>query len=178
MSDKLNELEQAIVVAHVMRRIMSNFKPGDRVSSIETVMIRLSKFLKKRQRTNTKSFIYATEFERVLWMNVTDKYDKKTKIMALDFVSKVYEYFPNIMNKYAGLSNKIMEKLAFLATTVEVSSSECYEMERNDDDLLSTFINQFEPYSGVGLRKSLFSGKKNVIKNNMIIDGIKIAEGF
>ena len=178
MKYTLNNLEQTIVLAHVMRRILSNFKPHERTKNLEVLTMRLRKFLIKRERTNIKSFIFATEFERVLWLNVTDKYDKHTKILALDFVCSLYDYFKDNLSKFADVNEKLMEKISLLATDIECSSQEAYEMEQNDDDLLSTFITLFEPHSGVSLKKSLFAGKKLTIKNNLIIEGKKIASGF
>jgi len=178
MKETLNNLEQTIVVAHVMRRILSNFEPHERTKNLQILATRLKKFLLKRERTNKRSFIFATEFERVLWLNATDKYDKHTKILALDFVCNLYDYFKDKLSRFADINEKLMEKISLLATDIECSSQDAYEMEQNDNDLLSTFITLFEPHSGVSLRKSLFAGKKLTIRNNLIIEGKKIASGF
>ncbi len=175
---KLDKLEQTIVLAHVIRRIMSNFKAHERTSSLEALVSRLTKFLFVRERTNRKSFVFATEFERVLWLNVTDKYDKHTKILALDFICSMYDYFDVQLKRFANISPKLMEKISIRAVDIDIDSKDIYEMEQNDNDLLNTFITIFEPYSGVGLKKSLFSGKKLIIKNNRILEGKAVASGF
>jgi len=175
---KLTKLEQMIVVAHVMRRITSHFKTHERTSAIEVLLKRLRKFLLQKERKNKKSFIFATEFEKVLWLNVTDKYDKKTKILALDFVSSLFAYFESDLDKYANITQKVIQKIDINVSNLDISSTEAYEMEQNDNDLLSTFITMFKPYSGIGLKKSLFAGKKLTIKNNLILEGKKIASGF
>ena len=175
---ELSKLEQAIVVAHSMRRILSSYEHFERTSNLEILSKRLRKFLLKREKINKKSFILATEFERVFWMNVTNKYDKKTKILALDFSISLYSYYGEILSKYSDVSPKLMEKIDVLAADVDVPSEEIYSMERNDKDLLTTYVTMFEPYSGVKMRKSLFAGKKLTIKNNLIVEGKKVASGF
>ena len=175
---KLDKLSQAIVVAHVMRRILGTYSHSERVKPIEEVMSRTKKFLLIRERKNKKIFIFATEFERVLWQNVTDKYDKKTKILALDFTSMVYDYFPEIMSKHANINQKLMDKISVLAGMVEVEKDDLRDMESNDKDLLTTFITQFQEHSGVGMRKSLFQGKKLIIAGNLICEGKTLKAGF
>jgi len=175
---QLTKLEQAIVVAHGMRRILSNYKHFERTAHLETLSKRLKKFLLQREKSNTKSFILATEFEKVFWENVTDKYDKKTKILALDFVTSLYSYYGEILNKYSSISPTLMEKIDLLANETDASSEEIYEMEQNDKNLLTTYVTLFEPYSGIKMRKSLFAGKKLIIKNNLIIEGRTLDEKF
>ena len=176
--DELTDLQIAIVTAHSMRRFMKNYEAHERTAVIEKVMMRLHKFLKQRERSNFKDFVYATEFERVFWTNVTENYDKKTKIFAIDFVTKLYDYFPNQMSRYVDLSEKLMLQFGMAQNNTTVSDDICLEITKNDNDFISTYINLFEPYSGVKLRKSLLAGKKLTIKNNLIIEGKKIAEGF
>ena len=174
----LTKLEQAIVVAHGMRRILSNYKHNERTASLETLAKRLKKFLLKREKSNKRSFIFATEFERIFWLNVTDKYDKTTRILALDFVTSLYSYYGDILSRYSDISPKLMEKIDILANEADATSEEIYEMEQNDKDLLTTYVNMFEPYSSVKMRKSLFAGKKLTIKNNLIIEGKTLDEKF
>ena len=178
MSDKLPNLQQAIIISHVMRRFLTHYKPHERTKSMQIVSTRLSKFLKERERKNKRDFIFSTEFERVLWGNITDKYDKKTRIFAIDFIVQVHGYFEDIMTKFVNVSPKLMLQVASCDPLAETDSKTCYEIEQNDNDLLSTFLEQFYPYSGVAKRKSLFSGKKSTLVNNLIIDGKKVKEGF
>lgn len=175
---ELTDLQIAIVVSHLMRRFMTNFKPHERTTAIEKVMMRLTKFLKQRERTNFKDFVYATEFERVIWENATESYDKSTPIFGINFVASLYEYFDTILNRYVKLSPKIMIRFSMVHNETGVSDDECMEIEGNDSDLLSTFIKLFEPYSDVGIRISPMAGMKLTIKNNLIIEGKKLAKGF
>ena len=174
----LPNLQQAIIVAHVMRRFLCHYEIHERTKSMQILSTRLSKFLKQRERKNAKDFIFATEFERVLWTNVTDSYDKKTKIFIIDFIVQIHSYFEDIMTRFANVSPKLMLEVASCDPLQNVDSDTCVEVEANDDDLLSTFLKHFEPYSGVSKRKSLFSGKKLTLKNNLIIEGKKVADGF
>lgn len=175
---KLQDFEIAIIVAHTMRRFMSNFKPHERNSTFEKVLKRLTKMLLQRERTNTAAFINATEYERELWLKATGSYDGSVPIFAVDFVCSVYEYFEKQMHKHANLNPKLMEKMNMIHNTTEVDSKTAHEIEKNDSDLLSTYIKLFEKDSGVALKKSLFGGKKLILKNNLIIEGKELVDDF
>jgi len=178
MSNKLPNLQQAIIVAHIMRRFLTHYKSHERTKAMQVLSTRLAKFLKTRQRTNPKDFIFATEFERVMWTNITDRYDKKTRVFAIDFVVQVHGYFEEIMTKFANVSPKLMLQVASCEPLSETDSETCVEIEANDYDLLSTFLEVFYPHSGVSKRKSLFSGRKLTIKNNLILEGKEVDRKF
>jgi hypothetical protein len=161
-----------------MRRFLTHYESHERTKHMQVLSTRLSKFLKQRERKNRKDFIFATEFERVMWTNVTEKYDKKTKIFAIDFIVQLHGYFESIMTKFANVSPKLMLQVASCDPLKETDSKLCVEIESNDSDLLSTYLEIFHPHSGVKKRKSLFAGKMLTIKNNLILDGKKINDGF
>lgn len=175
---KLPKLQQAIVVAHIMRRFMTHYKSDERTKSMQVLSTRLSKFLKQRQRTNLTDFIQATELEKGLWDNVTNKYDKDTRVFVIDFIVQVHGYFSEIMTKYANVSDRLMLDVAKCNPLANTDSATCIEIESNDSDLLSTFLEHFYPYSGVKKRVSIFSGKKLTIKNNLILEGKELSEQF
>lgn len=174
----LPKLQQAIIISHIMRRFLTHYKSHERTKSMQVLSTRLSKFLKQRERTNKRDFIFATEFERVMWTNITDKYNKKTRVFAIDFVVKVHGYFEEIMTRFANVSPKLMLQVASCEPLSDVDSRTCFEIEANDEDLLSTFLEIFYPHSGVAKRKSLFDGRKRTLVNNLIIEGKKVKEGF
>lgn len=176
--EKFSELIQAIIIAHSMKRLLKGFEPHERNKAVETVMQRLYKFLKQRERTNLKDFIFATEFERTHWQQVTDDYDKSTPLYAINTAATLCDYFDVIMNRYAKLSPKVMEKFGITHNNNDSSREECFMIEQNDGSFVSTYIEKFEPFSGVSVRKSPFAGRKLTIKNNLIIEGKKIAEEF
>ena len=178
MTEELNKLEISIIVVHTIRRMMRNFEPHERTSSIETLLKRTGVFLRRREKTNRKNFIIATEFERRLWNNTTNDYDKETKIFAIDFSCKLYNYFEVHLSKYTDISVALMDKVAIQHNPTEVSINESFNIEESDDDLLNTYIKLFEPFSNVSLKKSLFAGKKLTLKNNLILENKIIKDGF
>jgi len=178
MKPQLTKLQIAIIVAHSMRRMLRNFEPHEQTQLFAKVSRKIKKFLMEKQKKVLNDFVFATEYERILWQNATDKYDKQTPIFGMAFVSELHEYFSEIAQKYIKVSSKEIEKLGVKYDGVNVDSKKGYEIESNGTDLLSTYIKLFEKDSGVGVKKSLFQGKKLIIKNNLIIEGKRVASGF
>lgn len=184
-AEKLSPLIQAMVIGHSMNRLLKQFDfhivsggKSERNNNFDKVLLRINKMLKSREKTNLKDFIFAEEYEKILWKNTTYSYDKKTPIFAINVVSSLYEYFSSIMLRYANLNENIMEKLSMIHSVTDIDSKEFFDIEQNDSSFINTYIKIFEPHSGVGVKKSLFSGKKLTLKNNLIIEGKKIAEEF
>ena len=175
---KISPLIQALVLSHIIRRFLLNFSFSERTKHLEVVLKRVTRLLKKREKSNLKEFVFAEEFERVLWKNAIEQYHEETPILGVDFVVSLYFYYPDILKRYAGLSEKNMLDFSASVESSHISNSEYKELESNDDDLLSTFVKLFEPFSGVGLKKSAFAGKLLIIKNNLIRDGKSIKDGF
>ena len=175
---RLSNIELAIITAHTMRRFILSFAPHERTNTMDRVITRLRKFLIQREKANFKEFVFATELERVLYQNATDSYDKETPILALDFVTRLYDYFEPQLKKHAHINPKDMLSLGIIMTRHDLDSKQSYLLEKNSGDLLDTYIKILEPYSGVPLKKSLFAGKKLTIKNNLIIERKKVANGF
>ena len=178
MSEKLSPLIQSMVLSHIVRRFLLNFAFSERTKQLEVVLKRVTRLLKKREKSNFRDFVFAEKFEKVLWQNATEQYHKETPILGVDFVVSLYFYYPAILNRYAGLSEKNMLDFAASVDSSHIGSNEYRELESNDDDLLSTFVKLYEPYSGVGLKKSAFAGKLLTIKNNLIIEGKSVKDGF
>ncbi len=156
-----------------MMRLLKQFKPDERNSNIEAVMLKLRKMLMSRERTNFKDFVFATEYERILWTNVTYEYDERTPIFAINVTAILYDYFSKEMVRYANLNEKLMMKVASIHGTSTIGSDGFFKIEQNDGSFTSTYMKQFEKDSGVGVKKSAFAGKKREIKMNTIIDKIK-----
>ncbi len=161
---KLSNIKQTIIISHTIRRFLINFKPIERTKNIEALAKKLGVFLRQKEKSNREDFIFATEYERVLWMNATDKYDKETPVLALDFVTQLYSYFEVILSKYANVSPKLIEKIGILAIQTDISSKEAHKLETNSGSLINTYIGIFEEHSGVSVRKSLLVGKFEHLK--------------
>ena len=174
----LNKRQIALVLVHSSRRMLVNFKPHERTKHFELIAKRYTKFLKQTERKFIKDFVFATEFEKVFWKNVTDKYDKSTPVFGVHFVADLYDYYEAILKKHTMVSFKHIELMGKDYTGGEVERSEMRSIEDNNNDLLSTYVSMFEEYTGIGLKKNLFQGKKLLIKNNIITDGKEVRDGF
>jgi len=176
---KLTDLQIAIIVSHSMRRFLKNFEPHERTKAVEKVMVRLHRFLFRAEKANLKDFVFATEYERILWQNTAYEYEKSTAISSVNFVNVLYDYFGSTICKSTDLTPKLMQKFSEVKDNDrEYDSNDIYKFESNSNSITSTYIKLFEKDSGIGLKRSLFAGKKITIKNNLIIEGKKIAEGF
>lgn len=171
---KLSNLQVALVVCNVMGRILSNYSWQEQPSSLKVLNARIRKFMISRAKSNQKEFMEAMLIERAVWKKTTESFDAKTPLFVVDLVCKLYSYYSEPLNKYAKISDKIIDRVSLIQN---VSISTDVQLEFNDDDIMDKFSELFEPFSGIK-RKSAFSGKKSLVKNNMILEGKKIAEGF
>lgn len=176
--EQLSSMVIAMVVAHSINRLLKQFEPHERNRNFDKILTRLNKMLRQREQSNLKDFVFATEYERILWQNVTHAYDKSTPIFAVNVVTSIYEYFIPMMIRYANVTEKMMEKLGVIHVTTDLEDDEYMKIESNDSSFANTYIKVFESHSGIGLKKSKFAGRLLHIKNNMIIDGIKVKDGF
>lgn len=175
----LTNIEIAIVASHTIRRFLKQFEIHERTKEIDEVLRRTKKFLKKRERVNFAEFKYATEIERSSYHNAVLAFSGDTPVFALDFAVRLYEYYEPQLKRHANINPKLIEKIDIAAASKRVVEREReYEIESNSTDLLDEYVKQLAPLTGVELKKSAFAGKKLTIKNNMIIDGKKVAAGF
>lgn len=164
---QLSNLKQAIIVSHTMNRMLKQFDFNERNSNINLVLKKINTFLRVRERSNLEDFIFATEYERILWVNTTHKYNSQTPIFALNIVCNLHSYFLEVLSKHVKLSEKLMIKLSMIHNISDSDSKIITKIECNDDDLSSTYINLFAKDSGVTIRKSLVDGwvNKNKLSN-------------
>jgi len=154
MDKNLTRIQIAIIVSHSMRRMLKHFEPHEQTKLFSKVSRKIFKFLIRKQKESARDFVIATEYERILYLNATEKYDKETPIFGMFFVSELYEYFDEIIYKYVNISSTEIEKLGVKYNGGGVDSETSYLIEKNGTDLLSTYIKLFEKDSGVCLKKS------------------------
>ena len=142
---------------------------------MKTVQSRIGIMMRSRMRTNRVEVLAALAIESRVWHETTSSFAGDTPMFAVDTVSKLYYTFPKQLCRFADLSEKLMEKFSMIHNDFD---DEHAHLEDNDNELVSKFIEIFEPYSGVGAKKSAVKGLKLNVKNNLIIEGKKIAKGF
>ncbi len=157
---KLTTRQIAIVLVHSMRRMLVNFEPHERTKHMELVMKRLKKYNMHQQKVNKREFVFATEFERVFWQNVTDKYDKETPVFGVDFVSELFITYEKLLQRQTSITFKHIENMGKDYVDGGVESKKAREIEDNVGSLLNTYVDMFEPYSGAARQTSAFSWNK------------------
>ena len=175
---ELSTRKIAIILVHSMRRLLTKFEPHERTKHMELVLKRLKKYNMHQEKVNKREFIFAIEFERVFWQNVTDKYDKETPVFGVNFVADLYTAYEQLLHKQTKISFKHIENMGKDYLGGEIESKKMREIEDNNDSLVNTYIDMFEPYSGVARKRSAFAGKKLIIKGNLITEGKEVKEGF
>ena len=175
---KLQTRQLAIVLVHSMRRMLVKFAPHERTKHMELIAKRLRKYNLHQEKTNFKDFVFATEFERVFWEDVTDKYDKDTPVFGVNFVCDLYTAYEKLLHKQTTISFKHIENMGKDYLGGEIDTQKIREIEDNNNSLVNTYIDMLEPYSGVARKRSAFAWKKLIIKNNLIIEGKTVKEEF
>jgi len=158
--------------------MLKQFDYSERNASMNSLMSKLNKMLRSRERTNRKDFIFATEYERILWVNVTHEYEKSTPIFPINVITTLYDYFSKELIRYAHINEKLMTKVCIIHGSSNVDEDTFFKIEQNDGSITTTYIEIFKKDSGVGVRISPIAGRRLTLKNNMILEGEKIKDGF
>lgn len=172
---QLTQLQIAIVVANVISRVLSNYKHYEQPKAMQEVSSRIGKMMRSRYRTNQKEFNQAMRIEMRVWREVVMNFDNETPLYVVDLATKLHSHYEEPLKRFANLSEKVMERLGALTSSLDDAK---VELESNDNNIVNKFIDIFEPYSGVKRKRSLLAGRGLIIKNNLIIEGAQLAEGF
>ena len=175
---QLTSRQQAMITGHTMMRFLKNFKSHERSKHLEKLMKRLHKMIIGHARKEHQEAIFVSEFEKLLWIEATKKYEEGHPIIGIDFCALVYSYYAAPLKKYGNISEKLIEEVQVHAKSDHIPSDEYIELESNGEDILSVYIKELEPHSGIGLRVSLFAGRRLTLKNNLILEGKKVKDGF
>jgi len=175
---KLTSRQQAVITGHTMMRFLKNFHPHERSKHLEKLMQRLHKLIIGEAKRDRVQGAFTSEFEKLLWVRATEAHGARSPIIGIDFCALIYGYYAAPLKKYGNISEKLIEDMQAATTSDHIPSDEYRELEDTGDDILSIYIKELEPHTGVSLRRSAFAGKKFILKNNMIIEGKKIKDGF
>lgn len=164
----MTDLEKSLIGASLINTIFMEYKQGELTNAGELVRKRIGKFMRQRGKTNRKICLSAIKKTDKAWRETINHFAKKElKIEAKSTIAAIYNYLPKEMEKFANIQDKHIEQFMILAT-------DNFEAEKNS----STVVDYLMKEIGVEKKKSLFSGKKLTLKNNLIIEGNKIASGF
>ena len=175
---KLTQRQQAVITGHTMMRFLKNFEPHERSKYLEKLMQRLHRMIIGEAKRDKLQGAFTSEFEKQLWIRSTNKYEAGHPIIGIDFCALVYSYYGAPLKKYGNITDKLMEEVQAHAHSDHIPSDEYRDLECNGDDILSVYIKELEPHTGIGMRVSAFAGKKFTLKNNLILEGKKIKDGF
>ena len=167
-----------MIIGHTMMRFLHNFQPYERSKHLEVLMTRLHKMIIGHARKYPKEGAFTSEFEKILWKRATDAYTMGTPVLGIDFCAIIHSYYPVPFKKYGNITEKLMLQVQGAADMSHIPSEEYRELENHGDDIATVYIKQLEPHTNISIRKSAFAGKKSILVNNMIIEGVKVKDGF
>ena len=161
-------LEKALIGASLINTIFMEYGQGELSSSGELVRKRIGKFMRQRAKTNRKTLLNAIKTTDKAWRKTINHFaNDRLSIEAKTTIAVIYKYLEKDLEKFANIKDKDMEMFS-IQTTSDL------EAEKNSTTIIDYLMNEI----GIEKKKSLFSGKKLIIKNNLIVDGFKIAQGF
>jgi len=164
----MTNLQKAISAATLINTLFSEYKVGELNSTAEKVRKKCAKFMRQRAKSNRADYITAVNATDEAWRKSIDHFAKyEMKIEAKTTISAIYNYFAPEMQKFLKLSEKQMEKFA-------IDSTSDAEAEANSSTVVDYLVQQM----GIEKKKSAFAGKKLTIKNNIILDGKIVKDGF
>ncbi len=144
------------------------YSPNELNSSGELVRKRVAKFMRQRSKSNRKLCLDVIKKTDKSWRKTVKRFAKvELRIEAKSTIAAIFNYMPNELEHFANIQDKHIEQYMIPA----VGDAEA---ERNSSTVIDYLMNDL----GFEKKKSAFSGRKLTIKNNLIIDNIKIAEGF
>jgi len=164
----MTNLQKAISAATLMNTLFFEYKAGQLNTTGEKVRKKVAKFMRQRAKSNKSDYIFSVQKTDEAWRATIDHFAKyKMKIEAKTTISAIYNYFAPEMQKFLKLSEKQMEKFA-------IDSTSDAEAEANSSTVVDYLVQQM----GIEKKKSAFAGKKLTIKNNIILDGKIVKDGF
>ena len=164
----MTNLTKAISSASLMNTIFCEYVAGDLNSSGELVRKKVAKFMRQRSKSNKQEFLDAIMMTDKVWKEAINHFaDKKISIEAKSTIAAIYNFSPKNNEKFMGLKDKHIEKMM-------INITDNYEAEKNSDAVVKFIMERL----GFESKKSLFSGKRLIIANNLILEGKDVDEKF
>jgi len=162
----MDNLEKALIGATLMNTIFHQYEAGELAKSGEKIRGRVAKFLRQRSNSNEKLLREVILKADEAWKKSINEY-MTTAIEAKSTIAKIYDYFQKELEKFANIKEKDIELF-----TMQMTHDA--EAEHNSRMVIDFLVQQL----GIEKRVSAFSGKRLTIKNDMILEGIAIKDGF
>lgn len=164
----MTDLEKALVSTSLINTLFQEYRAGELSNSGELVRKRVAKFMRQRSKSNRKLCLDVIKKCDKSWKRTVSHFtESKLKIEAKATISAIYNYMPKEIEKFANITDKHIENFMII-------SIDDYEAEKNSSIVVDYLMNDL----GFEKKKSLFMGKRNILKNNLIIEGKQIKEGF
>lgn len=164
----MTDLEKALTLSVCMDIMFKQYKAGELNKRGELVRSRNAKFLKSREKTNIKIFVSTMNNTLKKWNEIVNHFaEENMKIEAKATISAIFNYSPELFKRFANITDKHIESFMII-------SIDDYEAEKNSSIVVDYLMNDL----GFEKKKSLFMGKRNILKNNLIIEGKTVKEGF
>ena len=163
----MGNLEKALIGASLMNTILfTAYKPNELNKHGELIWSRVGKFLRSRSKKNKNLYVEAVMKTDKAWRKAIVEF-ANTKIEAKTTLARIYDYFNEDIQKFAKISDEHLENFLVQAT-------DDAEAEHNSGKIMDFLAKELD----LEVKKSLFSGKKAIIKGNIITDGKQVKEGF
>lgn len=166
--EEYTNLEKAIIASSLINTIFSEYVPGELNRSSELVRSRIAKFMRKRSKSNKAIFLDCIMTTDKAWRETISHFAKdKIKIEAKSTIAFIYNQFSSELEKFANVQDKHIEKMM-------IDTTSDYEAEINSDKIMEYLLSRI----GIETKRSAFSGKKLILKGNIITDGKKLNPQF
>jgi len=164
----MTDLEKSIIGSTLINTIFSEYHQGELTKIGGIIRKRNAKYMRQRSKSNRKLFLQAIKKTDKAWKNTINHFAKeKLRIEAKITITSIYNYMPQALEKFANIKDKDIE--LFMMRTIDD-----IEAEKNSDIVVDYLMTEI----GIDKKVSLFQGRKLTIKNNLILEGKKIANGF
>ncbi len=162
----MNNLEKAMMGATLINTLFHEYKPGELAKSGEKIRGRIAKFIRQRSKSNQKMYVEVIMKADEAWRKTINEY-KTTSIESKSTIAKIYDYFGKELERFANVKDKDIELFTMQMT-------DDAEAEHNSRMVVDFLVQQM----GIERRKSLFEGKRLQIKNELILEGKTVKDGF
>ena len=161
-------LRKSLIGVSLMNSLFMSYKQGELNSSGELVRKRVAKLMRQRSNSNHQLCLDVIKDTDIAWRKTVNHFLKDNmRIEAKSTITAIYNYMAEDIEKYAGITDKHIEM--FMIQTVDD-----LQAEKNSSIVVDYLMKDL----GIAKKRSLFAGKLNTIKNNLIIEGKTLASGF
>jgi len=157
----MENVKKSITAASLIGAMFSMYSAGELNSSGELVRKRIRQYMSKRAKCNHKEYIEIVLKTDGVWQDAINHFAKeKLRIEAKSTIRAIYNYFEDVLSKYANIRSEHIEKLMINAT-------DDAEAEHNSDMVVDYIVERL----GLPKRKSAFKTRLAIMRGNRILEG-------